>query len=160
MVDEATVESVLQEINQLDEASGNRIVEELGQKQPDLFAFVIAFSERFSPDASGLAIYLFIAIYRMFEKTHGSIRRIRPGRIERGYDQTTKAIRSLEQTAESFLDSPATTLGGDEPWVTKYVLDAIFEDADPDHEIPEDDQGRMFLLLHTVIDLLHDPKKE
>ena len=90
----------------------------------------------FSPDRANkemgqevreLAIYMFLVIYRMFQGAH-----------------------------EKFLDRIASVQTTRQPYVVKYVVDALMEENGGEENVAltDEQKGFLFLMLKTVIDVL------
>lgn len=130
-------------------------MERLGRQQPELLSFILVFTEELSSDAHELAVYLFFTIYTMFEKKHRKIRKIKPREIERTYEQNEQKLKKLQGAHDKFLERQASVFQANEPFVMKYLVEALLEREDPGLTISEDEEGALFLYLKTAIDLLH-----
>ena len=73
------------------------------------------------------------------------------------YESNETLIESLERTHERFVERIASVQLLDQPYVMKYVVEALFEDRQEkeDVELTEEDTGYLFLLLKTVVDALN-----
>jgi len=66
-------------------------------------------------------------------------------------------MESLEGAHDKFLERIAEVQLAGQPYVMKYVVEAIMEDSEEDPvELTEEDIGYLFLLLKTVVDLLDE----
>jgi hypothetical protein len=129
----------------------------VNKNQPNLLAFMMEFTQDLDQEVQGLAIYMFYVVCRMFQKSSKkSLKRISPEEIINCYEKTERFIESLEGTHERFFERIAKVQLSEQPYVMKYVVEALMEA--PEEEDPviltEDDVGYLFLLFKTVVDLL------
>jgi hypothetical protein len=159
MIDAATVEAAWRRIGAFSEAQARREAERAGREQPDLLAFVVAFTGDLSPAAQELGIYVFHVVLAIFRAAAGrSVPRVKAGAIERQWTGSTQALERLEGAHEHFLQRAALEQVSAEPEVVRYVAEAVMEaghDPDEPMELTEEDQGTLYLVLKTVVDLLH-----
>lgn len=135
----------------------------LNERQPDLLAFIMEFIQDLNKDVKELGLYLFFVVYRMFEKGYGKkINKITAEEIIECYDANEKLMEGLEVAHDRFFDRIARIQISSQPYVIKYVVDALYEA--PQEEIPinlnEEDIGFIFLLLKTVIDTVNKKTDE
>jgi hypothetical protein len=92
----------------------------------------------------------------MFQKTHGKIKKISSEEIIECYEHNEGLMERLEGADEKFLDRVASVQTSREPYVMKYVADALMEDDEVEDAVAltEEQKGFLFLLLKTVIDVL------
>ena len=72
----------------------------------------------------------------------------------------TEISKRLEGVDEKFLDRIASVQTSRQPYVVKYVADALMEDEEEGEDamaLTEEQKGFLFLLLKTVIDALDQP---
>ncbi len=158
IIPEAIVGRTWQEFAGLSPDEANKEMMKINNKQPDLLAFVVESSKEMGREVSELAIYLFMVVYRMFQETHGKIKRISSGEVIECYKQNEGLIEKLDGTHERFLDRIASLQTSKQPHVLKYVADALME-ADEGEEavtLTDEQKGFLFLLLKTVVDVLDD----
>jgi hypothetical protein len=134
----------------------------VNKNQPNLLAFMMEFTRDLDQEVQELAIYMFYVVCRMFQKSSKkSLKRISPEEIINCYEKTERFIESLEGAHERFLERIAETQLSGQPYVMKYVVEALMEA--PEEEDPvalsEEDTGYLFLLLKTVVDLLDKTMK-
>jgi hypothetical protein len=64
-------------------------------------------------------------------------------------------VESLEGANEKFIDRIANVQVSQQPYVMKYVLEALMEDAEDDGiDLTEEDIGLLFMLFKTEIEVL------
>jgi hypothetical protein len=124
--------------------------------QPDLLAFMTESSEEMGKAVKELAIYMFLVVYGMFQKAHGKIKKISSEEIINCYEQNEGLMERLEGAHEKFLDRIASAQTSRQPYVVKYVVDALMEEGEGEDavELTEEQKGFIYLLLKTVIDVL------
>ena len=128
----------------------------IGKNQPELLAFVTQLSEERGQALKELGVYLFFVVYRMFQKTQGKIKRISSQDLIEYYEHDESLMERLEGAHERFLDRVARIQISKQPFVTKYVIDALMEDeeAADASDLTNEGKGFLFILLKTVIDVL------
>jgi len=123
-----------------------------------LKAFIIEFSQDLDQEAKELAMYMFFVVFRMFQKSsHKKIKRISPEKIIEYYEKNENFIQSLEGVHEKFFERIARVQLSEQPYVLKYVTETLMEvpyEEDP-ILLTEEDAGFVFILLKTVVDVLH-----
>jgi hypothetical protein len=127
----------------------------MGKNQPDLLAFLMAYTDDLRQEVKELAIYIAFVVYKMFLDSSGKIPRISSNEIMVTYDENTRLIESLEGAHEKFIDRIASVQVSKQPYVMKYVLEALMEDTEEDGiDLTEDDIGSLFILFKTEIEVL------
>ena len=156
-IPEELVEETWQEVSSF--ASG-RMIKEMGQVskgQPELLAFMMEFVQDLDQEVKELAVYMFYVIFRMFQKSsRKKIKNISTESIIECYEKNEHLIQSLEGIHQKFLDRIARIQLSSQPYVMKYVVEALIdapEEEDP-VALTEEDTGFLFLLLKTVVDVL------
>lgn len=134
----------------------NKEMMKIGNNQPNLLTFVMEGSKEMGREVRELGIYLFLVVYRMFQETHGMIKKISSEEIIECYKHNESLMERLEGAHEKFLDRVASVQTSRQPYVVKYVVDALMEE---DEEVDavvmtEEQKGFLYLLLKTVIDVL------
>ena len=156
-IPEELVEETWQEVSSF--ASG-RVITEMGQvskSQPELLAFMMEFVQDLDQEVKELAVYMFYVIFRMFQKSSRKrIKKISTESIIECYEKNEDLIQNLEGIHQKFLDRIARVQLSSQPYVMKYVVEALIET--PEEEDPvaltEEDTGFLFLLLKTVVDVI------
>jgi hypothetical protein len=94
----------------------------------------------------------------MFQKSiQKPIKQVSLETIVEYYETNETQIENLESTHERFIERIASVQILDQPYVMKYILEALFEDSqeNEDIELTEEDTGYLYLLLKTVVDVLN-----
>jgi hypothetical protein len=155
-IPEEIVEKTWQEVAGFSPDGANQEMMKIGNSQPELLTFVMESSKEMGQEVRELAIYMFIVIYWMFQEAHGGIKKISTEEIIECYEHNEGVMERLEGAHEKFIDRVASVQTSKQPYVVKYVADALMEeDEGVDAVVLTDEQkGFLFLLLKTVIDAL------
>jgi hypothetical protein len=103
-----------------------------------------------------LGIYMFLVVYRMFQKAHRKIKKISSEEIIECYEHNEGLMERLEGADEKFLDRIASVQTSRQPYVVNYVVEALMEEDEGEDavELTDEQKGFVYLLLKTVIDVL------
>ena len=129
----------------------------ISKSQPELLAFIVELTEDLDQDVKELAIYMFFVIHRMFHKAYGKkIRKVTFDEIIECHDNNEKLMESLGGEHEEFFESIAQVQTSSQPYVFRYVVETLFEGVEGEEPVSleEEDQGYLFLLMKTIIDVL------
>ena len=153
-VPEAIVEKTWQEVAGFSPDRAKKEMMKIDNSQPDLLAFVMESAKEMGQEVRELAIYMFLVVYRMFQESHGKIKKISSEVIIECYEHNEGLMERLEGAHEKFLDRVASVQTSRQPHVVEYVVDALMEDEREDAvALTEEQKGFLFLLLKTVIDV-------
>jgi hypothetical protein len=156
ILSEEFVEKTWQKIAGFTEDRANKEMIAMGKNQPDLLAFLMAFTDDLDQEVKELAIYIAFVVYKMFLDSTGKIPKISAKKIMARYDENIRLMESLEGTDEKFIDRIAGVEISQQPYVMKYVLEALMEDDEEDgFDLTEEDIGSLFLLFKTEIEVLN-----
>ena len=161
VIPEEAVEATWQETALLSPREADRKLKTLFKLQPALLAFVAAESEDLSPSAAALVHYLFFTVARMFYRGGTKPRKINVASIERIARDVETRVASLQGAHDKFLEQAARALAAEQPYVFRYVIEAIVEAPDSEEDpidLTAEDQGAIFLTLATVISALHEAR--
>jgi len=155
-IPERIVEDTWQEVAGFSPDKAKKEMMKIGNRQPDLLAFVMESSQEMGQEVRELTIYLFVVVYRMFQKTHGKIKEISSEEIIECYEHNESIMERLEGAHQKFLDRIASFQTSRQPYVVKYVVDTLMEEDEGEDALvlAEEQKGFLFLLLKTVIDVL------
>jgi len=152
---EALVEKTWQKVAEFTPERANKEMQAMGKNQPELLAFLMAYTDDLQQDVKELAIYIAFVVYKMFLDSSGKIPKISGKEIMARYDENTRFMESLEGANEKFIDRIANIQVSKQPYVMKYVLEALMEDAEEDCiDLTEEDIGTLFILFKTEIEVL------
>ena len=155
-ISEKFVEKTWQDVAGYSPDRASKEMQKMGKNQPDLLAFLMALTEDLDPDVRELAIYIAFVVYRIFEGSQNKIKKITSKGIMDCYEYNEDLMGRLEGAHEKFIDRIARIQISKQPYVMKYVVDALIEESEEgdDVELTDEDKGFLFLLLKTVVDLL------
>ena len=154
---ERFVEKTWQQVSEFTPDRANKEMIVMGKNQPDLFAFLMAYTDDLQQEVKELAIYIAFVVYKMFLNSCSKIPRIPSKEITARYDENTRIVESLEGAHEKFIDRIANVQVSKQPYVMKYVLEALMEDAEEDGiDLTEEDIGSLFILFKTEIEILDE----
>ena len=153
-IPEAIVEKTWQEVAGFSHDKGKKEMMKIGNNQPDLLALVMEMSKEMGQEVRELAIYMFVVVYRMFQKIHEKIRKISSEEINECHEHNEGMKERLEGAHEKFLDRIANIQTSRQPYVVNYVVDALMEEGKDAVLLTDEQKGFLFLLFKTVIDVL------
>ena len=155
-IPEAIVEKTWQEVAGFSPDRAKKEMMKIGNSQPDLLAFVTESSHEMGQEVTELAIYMFVVVYRMFQKAQGKIKKISHKEIIECYEHNESLMERLDGAHGVFLDRIASLQTSKQPHVVNYVLDALMEEDEGEDAVAltEEQKGFLYLQLKTVIDVL------
>jgi hypothetical protein len=154
-ISEKFVEKTWQEVAGYSPNRASIEMQKMGKNQPDLLAFLIALTEDLDPEVRELAIYIAFVVYRIFEGSQNKIKKVTSKEIMDCYEYNEDLMARLEGAHEKFIDRIARIQISKQPYVMKYVVDALIEESEEGDgvELTDESKGFLFLLLKTVVDL-------
>jgi hypothetical protein len=155
-IPEEIVEKTWQEVAGFTPNKAHKEMMRVGNNQPELLAFLMEVTEGMDQEVRELAIYIFFVVYRMFQKIRGRIKRISPEEIIECYGHSVSMMERLEGAHEKFLDRVASVQVSRQPYVVKYVVDALMEENEGNDAagLTEEQKAILFILLTVMIDVL------
>ena len=155
-IPERIVEKTWQEVAGFSPDRAKKEMMKIGNSQSELLAFVAESAKEIGQEVRELAIYIFFVVYRMFQESHGKIKKISSEEIIEYYEHNEDQIKKLEGAHDRFLDRIASVQTSRQPYVVKYVVDALMEEDEGGEAVAltDEQKGFLFLLLKTVIDAL------
>lgn len=158
LIPEEAVDRIWKEVARFTPDQINREMAKLGKNQRDLLGFVLELTKDSDASVTHLAVYMVFTVFRMFQKSYNKkIKPISSTKIIKCSEANENLMERLEGAHEKFLDRIIRIQIAGQPYVMKYVVDALveaYEDEDL-RGLTEEDKGFLFLLLKTVIDLLN-----
>jgi len=152
---EEFVEKTWQQVAEFTPDRGNKEMLAMGKNQPDLLAFLMAYTDDLQQEVKELVIYIAFVVYKMFLDSSGKIPKISSKEIMARYNENARFMESLEGAHEKFIDRIASIQVSEQPYVMKYVLETLMEDAEEDGiDLSEDNIGSLFILFKTEIGVL------
>lgn len=158
-ISEAMVEETWMEVSTLSPSAAQSQVRLVCENQPQLLQFIMELTEDMSEDAHELAFYIFFVVVKMFERAYGAkVGQVGTEKIIESFEANQELIERMAQVHEKFVERLYEPSLWDQPYVLRYVVEALMEAADAEEEpvaISEEEFGHLFLVLKTVIDSLH-----
>lgn len=152
---EEFVEKTWQHVAHFTPARADKEMLAMGKNQPDLLAFLMAYTDDLQQELKELAIYIAFVVYTMFLDSNGTIPRISSREVMAGYNENARFLEELKGSHGDLIEKIAAVTITQQPYVMKYVLEALTEDAEEDGiHIAEEDIGFLFILFKTEIDVL------
>lgn len=153
LISEKVVEKTWKEAANISPQHANKEILKVGQSQPELLAFLMESTDDLSSEAQELTIYLFFVIYRMFHTSGTRIRRVTSREITECHDKNQNLLKDLE-SQDAFFDKVTTFQVLSQPYVMKYVSEALLEEEEDFSGLSEEENRLLFLLMKTVVDAL------
>jgi len=155
-IPERIVEKSWQEVAAFSPDRAKKEMMKIGNSQPELLAFVTESAKEMGQEVRELAIYISFVVYRMFQGAHGKIKKISYEEIIECYEHNETLMERLKGAHDKFLDRAASAQTSTQPYVAKYVADALMEEDEGEDgmALTEEQKGFLYLLLKTVIDVL------
>ena len=152
---EEFVEKTWQEVSGFTPARADKEMLTMAKNQPDLLAFLMAYTDDLQQEVKELAIYIAFVVYKMFFDSSGKIPRISSREIMARYNENARFLESLEGAHENLIEKNANLGVSKQPYVMRYVIETLTEDTEEDGtHITEEDIGFLFILLKTQIEVL------
>lgn len=152
---EEFVEKTWKSVADFSPARANKEMLAMGKNQPDLLAFLTAYIDDLQQEVKELAIYIAFVVYKMFHDSAGKIPKISSREIMVRYDDNARFVESLEGAHEKIIERIAKITVFKQPYVMKYVLEALMEDSEENGvDLTDEDIGLLFMLLKTEIEVL------
>jgi len=158
-ISQEIVESVTTSVGEMAPRAARRAMERAASQQPALLAYVVAATQDERAPVHELAIYLYFVLLQIFEAGAGSaIPEIGMEAVESRAEANEDALERLEAAHEGFVERAAEVATARQPFVLRYVVDALFapREDDPDGVLEEEEAGFVFLILKPVLDLLDE----
>jgi len=152
---EEFVEQTWQKIAGFTPARATKEMHAMGKNQPDLLAFLVAYTDDLEQEVKELAIYIAFVVYKMFHDSAGKSPRISSKEIMSRHNENVLLLEGLEGVDGKIIDKIKSVKVSNQPYVMNYVLEALLEDAEEDGiDLTEEDIGFIFMLLKTEIEVL------
>ncbi len=134
-------------------------MEQAAARQPALLAYVMASTHDSRPAVQELAVYLYYVVLQMFEASAPErLTKVGISRVEHHVDRNDSLLESLVPAHERFLERVVEVESSTQPFVLRYVVEALLEEDGPDLSPPltDEETGLLFLTLKTVVDALDE----
>ena len=155
---EELVGATWQEVALLAPASGSERMMKLAEDQPELLAFMNECSEGLHRGAREFGLCMFFVVYQVFEKGYGKpVARLTPEELVACFEKNGDLLEGLELAPDAFYESVAKAQVPAQPHLLRYVVDTLLQPGGEENpgRLADHETGFLFLLLKTVIDVLH-----
>lgn len=155
------VESTWRHVAALEPGAARRLMEQAAERQPALLAYVMASTARSRAPVQELAVYLSYVVLQMFERDAPEpLTTVSVARVEYHADRNDGLLDKLAPADERFLQRAAEVESSAQPFVLRYIAEALLEDAELDESVAfaPDETGLVYLALKTVVDALHEAR--
>jgi len=156
-ISEEFIDETWDEVSCFSPGEANDEMRKIGGNQPEVLDFFIPYTEGLMPEGQGVAVVLFYAINRIFDKaSDGKIELIKSDEIEALYDENEKLFGDIEAIDKALLEKVSEDHPFRQPNVINFISDFLFFEPEEGDEscFEDDDRGLVFLLLKSVVDAL------
>lgn len=154
-----TVERVSDWLNRLeDEAALERLIDEIAEAQPFLFAYLMAMGEGdFSEEERELLLFLGLSIYQMMKQDGAVLASVTEDHLDRLEQQNMRMLEDLADESEREFMQAASGMLRDhpQPEVLRHVIEEVTTQEEEDGVRPAN-HGILVVFLKIVIDCLHE----
>jgi len=118
-------------------------------------------TEEMSPAAHALALYMYHVVWEVFRRSCSrKLPRVKPGAIQRRWEENERSIRRLEKADPRFLERAAIEQTSIQPHVVAYVVQAMMDTPEDRVDLTPEEEGALLLIFKTIIDVLHDAREK
>ncbi|MEA1927894.1 MAG: hypothetical protein U9N73_06775 [Candidatus Auribacterota bacterium] len=153
-VSQEVIDNVISRMNNLEDEDVPRLIKNLGEEQPLILAYLMAYGEEMGEDDQGLLIFLGLNVWQMMSEGGYSPAKVSEEALEELEDKNIKMIESQVEASESEISNFAEDLmnGYNQRNIMEYILRTIMGG---EGSLKEGDHiGVVMLCLMTVIDCL------
>jgi hypothetical protein len=159
MISEEIVDTTWRRVASLDPGAARGLAEKTARRQPALLAYVLASTADERREVQELTIYLYYVVQEMFDCSMlKRVPEVRIARVEYHAERNEAMLSRLEGAHPDFVQRAAEVQAARQPFVMRYVVEALVEglDDDPSMELTDEESGLVFLTLKTVVDALDE----
>ena len=157
-ISDQIIEKTWQEVAAFTQDQARTQMKKVGREQPNLLTFALEFIDEMDNEVKELGIYTFFVVYQIFCNAFGKDIPLVSGEdIEQCFEANNEFIDNLNKAHEKFAQRATRVHVSAQPAVIKYLVDTLIEQSPEEDErtLTEDEIGRLFLILKTVIDALN-----
>jgi hypothetical protein len=159
LISEQIVEQTWKEISGYDPDRIDLEFFKFSERQPDLMTFIIEFTQDQQQKTIEFCLYIFFVICRIFEKSSvARIKQITFDEIETIFEKNETLMENIESVHERFYKRIAKVQFLNQPFLMKFILEALKKKKDQEHTLSEGEIGYLFFLFKNVIDVLDDAR--
>ena len=153
-VSKEVVEQVRQRMGNIEEEEVPKLVEQMGEEQPIILAYLLAYGEEMIEDDQGFLLFLGANIWQMMSEGGRAPAKVSEEVLEEIEDNNVKLIQSQAEGSEDEQWNFAERLvsGFNQYNIMYFILEKILGESEDGGEIQEENIGIFVLCLMTVID--------
>ena len=161
LIEEELIETVCQEVADLDPTIVSSSMEALGRVQPNLLAFVMATCEELDSEAAELGVYIFFVVCRTFERAAGmELKQASQEQVLAAEERNDALLASMGEADASFLsrlEESESEFSG-QPVVVQYIVEVLagYGDEEGEAGLSGEETWLLFYVLNTVVDVLDE----
>ncbi|MEK9135820.1 MAG: hypothetical protein AAB393_01750 [Bacteroidota bacterium] len=159
MISAETVTRVLESMSTMSDAQAQAIVTQMGKRQPEVLAYLLATSENeaFDQDERQVFFYIGMVIWQIMKQHPNGRDRITETQLERAEKANEDLLEKMASDSSGDFSSATQSMieNYPEPEVLRYLTQALMEDEEgnPDNPpIRDENLGLAFLSLKIVLD--------
>lgn len=162
-ISDEIIDSTRQEIIQLSEQGAQKLMEKMGDQQPNVLAYItIVGDDFFNQSERGFLLYLGLLIWKSFQNVHQKLPCVKGEDIEIADENNVKMLEYLEsEPANDYMGTIQTILESypQQP-LFRFIMEAVMETEDESEGFLEENKGIAVIYLKTVIDVLDETISE
>src|SRR4030043_1634390 len=128
-ISEKIVEKTWQEVAGFSPIQATKEMQEMGKNQAELLAFLMALTEDLDLEVKDNVTYIAFVVYRIFVGSRNKVKKITSKEIIECYEYNEDLMGRLEGAHEIFFNRIARVQVSKQPYVMKYVVDALMEES-------------------------------
>ena len=162
MIAPEIIDEIAEQIGEFEEAQTSERLEEIGAKQPAIFAYILSENETylFSQEEKAILYYIIIVIWEATNQELDMPQRLGMKVVDEIQFENWKAIEDLKHPQNQPLDDFFEPFIGTHPEaeLLYFVCDGLEEIEETEKIIAKDSFFPLYVMLKTVVDALTIPK--
>ena len=151
------IESLQQEIDEMVPMDSQNKMKEVYLDQPNLSQYIVDFNDDLDDELNKYTLYLFSIIYLAIKKFYRkTLPVISDKDIIKAHEHNVDLMDKLETSHEVFITRMAETNLNKQPGIYRFITESIFEELGEIFDVTEEEEGWIFLVLKSTIDILND----
>ncbi|HED33357.1 MAG TPA: hypothetical protein ENJ08_03945 [Gammaproteobacteria bacterium] len=157
LIDNEIVESVWQQVAAYDDEQASQGMDKLRDNQAELIEYVLVTLDGMGEEVLEVAVYVMYVVCSIFEQaSNGKLKQVTNDEILSAHQSNQQLRLTPNPSARAFHEKYGTLEQTRQPYVTRYVIDALVEEdaGEEPVELTQDQISSAYLILRTVIDVL------
>jgi len=158
-IDEELIETICQEVADLDATTLSSAMEALGRSQPHLLAFVMATCEELGSEAAELGVYVFFVVSRTFERAAGmELKQASQEHVLAAEERNDALLATMGEADAGFLTRVEESEFSAQPVLVQYIVEVLagYGEAEGEAGLSREEKWLLFYVLNSVVDVLDD----